>query len=55
MKYTHDMLKKFGMANAKPINTPMSTNEHLDLDEKGKAVDTKVYRSMISSTLFVCI
>jgi hypothetical protein len=55
MKYTHDMLKKFGTTNAKPINTPMSTNGHLDLDEKGKAIDTKVYCSMISSTLFVRI
>jgi hypothetical protein len=41
-KYTHDMLKKFDMANVKPINTHMPTNGYLDLDEKGKAVDTKV-------------
>jgi hypothetical protein len=30
------MLKKFDMVNAKPINTPMPTNGHLDLNEKGK-------------------
>ena len=54
-KYTHDMLKKFNMVNAKPIKTPMPTNEHLDLNIKGKAVDTKVYHSMIDSTLFVRI
>jgi hypothetical protein len=31
-KYIQDILKKFGMKNAKPIKTPMETNEHLDLD-----------------------
>jgi hypothetical protein len=32
-KYLKDMLKKFGLENAKPIKTPMATNGHLDLDE----------------------
>jgi hypothetical protein len=53
-KYTHDMLKKFHMVNAKPINTPILTNGHLDLNEKGKAIDTKVYHSMIGSLLYLC-
>ena len=53
-KYTHDILKKFDMVNAKPIKTPMPTNGHLDLNIEGKAVDTKVYRSMISSLLYLC-
>jgi hypothetical protein len=53
-KHTHDMLKKFDMVNAKPIKTPMPTNGHLDLNDEGKAVDTKVYRSMISSLLYLC-
>ena len=54
MKYTHDMLKKFDMVSAKPIKTPMPTNGHLDLNDEGKAVDTKVYRSMIGSLLYLC-
>jgi hypothetical protein len=37
-KYTHDILKKFGMDNAKPIKTPMDTNGHLDLDLGGTSV-----------------
>jgi hypothetical protein len=53
-KYTHDMLKKFDMVNAKPIKTPIPTNGHLDLNDKGKAMDTKVYRSMIGSLLYLC-
>ena len=34
-KYVKDIMKKFGMENAKPIKTPMATNGHLDLDEGG--------------------
>jgi hypothetical protein len=55
-KYTHDLLKKFGMdkAKPKPIKTLMSTNSHLDLDMDGKLVDQKVYRSMIGSLIYLC-
>jgi hypothetical protein len=53
-KYTKDMLKKFDMENAKPIKTPRPTNGHLDLNEDGKAVDQKVYRSIIGSLLYLC-
>jgi hypothetical protein len=53
-KYIQDILKKFGMKNAKPIKTPMKTNGHLDLDTGGKYVDQKVYRSMIGSLLYLC-
>ncbi|WVZ97091.1 hypothetical protein U9M48_042652 [Paspalum notatum var. saurae] len=35
-KYLKDMLKKFGLEDAKPIKTPMETNGHLDLDDGGK-------------------
>ena len=48
------MLKKFDMVNANPIKTPIPTNGHLDLNDEGKAVDTKVYRSMIGSLLYLC-
>ena len=54
-KYIKDMLKKFDMENAKPIKTPMPTNGHLDLNEDGKAVDQKVYRSTIGSLLYLCV
>jgi hypothetical protein len=53
-KYTNDMLKKFDMNNAKPIKTPMPSNGHLDLNEEGKSIDQKVYRSMIGSLLYLC-
>jgi hypothetical protein len=53
-KYTHDLLKKFGMDKAKPIKTFMDTNGHLDLDMGGKLIDQKVYRSTIGSLLYLC-
>jgi hypothetical protein len=54
IKYTRDILKKFGMDKAKPIKTPMGTNGHLDLDLGGTSIDQKLYRSMIGS-LPLCI
>ena len=53
-KNVKDMLKKFDMSDAKPIKTPMAINGHLDLNEEGKLVDQKVYRSMIGSLLCLC-
>jgi hypothetical protein len=50
-KYVKDMLKRFDMANSKPIKTPMALNGHLDLNEEGKLVDQKVFRSTIGSLL----
>jgi hypothetical protein len=42
------------MKDAKPAKTPMGTDRHLDLDNGGKSVDQKVYRSMICSLLYLC-
>ena len=52
-KYINDMLKKFGMDDAKSISTPMGTNESLDSDTSGNMVDQKLYRSMIGSLLYL--
>nr|CAI44603.1 P0650D04.7 [Oryza sativa Japonica Group] len=53
-RYLKDMVKKFGMENAKPIHTPMPSNSHIDLNEQGKDVDQKVYRSIIGSLVYLC-
>jgi hypothetical protein len=53
-KYTHDLLKKFGVDKAKPIKTPMGINGHLDLDMSDKPIDQKVYHFMIGSSLWLC-
>jgi hypothetical protein len=52
-KFVKDLLKKFGLMDAKTINTRMATNGHLDLDEGGIPVDIKLYRSMIGSLLYL--
>jgi hypothetical protein len=54
-KYVNDLLKRFGMNSSKPIKTPMATNAHLDLDEGGKSVDLKLYRSIIGSLLYLTL
>jgi hypothetical protein len=53
-KYTHDLLKKFGMDKAKSIKNLMGTNGHLDLDMDDKSIDQKVYNFMIDSFLYLC-
>jgi hypothetical protein len=52
-KYIKDMLKKFGMEDAKGISTPIGTNKSLDSDTSGNMVEQKMYRSMIGSLLYV--
>jgi hypothetical protein len=53
-KYTQDLLKRFGMKDAKPAKTLMGTDGHVDLNKGGKSVDQKSYRSMIGSLLYLC-
>ena len=53
-KYVRDMLKKFDMATASSVKTPMPVNGQLGLCETEKGVDQKVYRSMIGSLLYLC-
>jgi hypothetical protein len=50
-KYLKDMLKKFGLENAKPIKTPIATNGRLELDEGGTMVDQKLFRLVVCFTL----
>jgi hypothetical protein len=40
-KYTQDLIKRFGMKDAKLAKTPMGTNRHIDLNKGGKSVDQK--------------
>jgi hypothetical protein len=37
--HTNDLMKKFNMAELKPVSTPMSTKTALDPDENGEVVD----------------
>jgi hypothetical protein len=51
--YTKNLMKKFNMAELKPVSTLMSTTTSLDPDENGEAVDQREYRSMIGSLLYL--
>jgi hypothetical protein len=52
-KYTKDLMKKFNMAELKPLSTPMSSVASLGPNEDGEAVDQREYMSMIGSLLYL--
>ncbi|RVW29642.1 Retrovirus-related Pol polyprotein from transposon RE1 [Vitis vinifera] len=52
-KYIKDLLKRFNMEEAKVMKTPMSSSIKLDMDEKGKSIDSTMYRGMIGSLLYL--
>jgi hypothetical protein len=52
-KYTKDLMKKFNMAELKPMSTPMSMATSLDPDENGEAADQREYINMIDSHLYL--
>jgi hypothetical protein len=52
-KCTKDLMKKFNMAELKPVSTLMSFAASLGPDEDGEAVDQREYMSMIGSLLYL--
>ncbi|XVF21122.1 hypothetical protein REPUB_Repub12eG0063300 [Reevesia pubescens] len=52
-KYIKDMLKKFGVINAKQLRMPVSTSTKLDKDERGNYVNQNLYRGMIGSLIYL--
>ncbi|RVW93887.1 Retrovirus-related Pol polyprotein from transposon RE1 [Vitis vinifera] len=52
-KYIRDLLKRFNMEEAKTMKTLMSSSIKLDKDEKGKSVNSTMYRGMIGSLLYL--
>jgi hypothetical protein len=52
-KYTKDLMKKFNMAELKPVSTPMSFVVSLGTDEDGETVYQREYKSMIGSLLYL--
>jgi hypothetical protein len=53
VKYTKGLMKKFNMAELKPVSTLMSIATVLDQDENGEVVDHKEYKHMIGSLLYL--
>jgi hypothetical protein len=54
-KYTKDLMKKFNIAELKPISTPMSTATSLSPNEDGEAIDQREYKSIIGSLLYLTV
>jgi hypothetical protein len=52
-KYTKDLMKKFNMAELKPVPTPMSMAMTLDPNENGEVLDQREYKSMIGSLIYL--
>ncbi|GKA87713.1 retrovirus-related pol polyprotein from transposon TNT 1-94 [Tanacetum coccineum] len=52
-KYMTEILKKFGFIDVKTASTPMETQKLLLKDEDGEEVDVHLYRSMISSLMYL--
>jgi hypothetical protein len=52
-KYMKDLMKKFNMAELKPVSTPMSSAASLGPDEDGESVDQREYMSMIVSLMYL--
>jgi hypothetical protein len=53
VKYTKDLMKKFNMAELKPVSTPISSTASLGPNEDGEPVDQREYMSMIGSLLYL--
>ena len=52
-KYTSELIKRFGLEDAKLSKTLIATTTKLDKDEQGINVDIKLYRSMIDSLFYL--
>ncbi|XP_062085813.1 uncharacterized mitochondrial protein AtMg00810-like [Humulus lupulus] len=52
-KYVKNLVKKFGLKNAKHTNIPTNTTLKLSKDEQAMKVDPTLYRSMIGSLLYL--
>jgi isopentenyldiphosphate isomerase len=52
-KYTKDLMKKFNMAELKPVSTLMNMATSLGPDEDDKTVNQREYISMIGSLRYL--
>lgn len=52
-KFTKELVSKFGFYETKIFNTSMSTTDKITKNLNGKSVDTKIYRNMIGSLLYL--
>jgi len=52
-KYVKELIKRFGMESAKPIDPPISPSTRLVIDDGNPSVEEKSYRGMIGLLLYL--
>ena len=52
-KYVKELIKRFGMGLAKPIDTSISPSTRLVMDDGSPSVEEKLYMGMIGSLLYL--
>ena len=52
-KYIKEILKKLGLEDSKPVNTPMATGHKLSKNDESAEVNQTMYRSMIEKLQYV--
>jgi len=52
-KYIKELLKKFHMMDAKPIDTPMGTSSKLQANDSNPTVNETMYQGIIGSLLYL--
>jgi hypothetical protein len=55
VKYMKDLMKKFNMAELKPMSTLMNMATSLDPDKNGEAAVQREYMTMIGSLLYLTV
>jgi hypothetical protein len=53
LKYIKEMLKRFGIEDHKPVNTPMKTSCKLSKHHDSNSTDQRQYMSMMGSLIYV--
>ena len=51
--YARDILKKFGMEDSNPMNTPMEPKTKLSKNDEGVVIDENLYRSLVGSLRYL--
>ncbi|KAL8143673.1 hypothetical protein V2J09_016705 [Rumex salicifolius] len=54
-RYAEDLLKKYGMQNCKPIDSPMEVRHMLRAEEGDELEDARLYRQLVGSLIYLTI
>ena len=54
-KYAKSLLKRFGLANSKPVSIPLAIGEKLRKEDGNELADESLYRKIIGSLLYLTI